>query len=120
VPIRAGDVVWLLDPYIDPEKRKMMVCVAPRSGLFFRINTEDYWPVAVPIDMARHRFLRTDSFVECSLPLEFDDYDMNAAAEEGVIGQVQRDVARRIWQAVDASAAINATTKRAIRNAFQF
>lgn len=74
MPAALFEVIWILDDFIKPPGWKMMLCVAPAEGIFFRINTEDKWPVGVPIDRRNNAFLHHDSFVECGGPLEFDDY----------------------------------------------
>ncbi len=96
-----------------------MVCIAPKSGFFFRINSDSHWPVAVPIDAARHRFLDHDSFVECWAPLEFDDGAMDEAFAEGVLGRVRGGIVQAIWKAVEASDLIAPHDKQAIKNALQ-
>ena len=96
-----------------------MVCIAPRHGLFFRINSEDHWLGSVPIDAARHAFLGHDSYIECHRPLEFDDDAMDEAAAEGILGSVRRDVVQAIWAEVRGSTLISPQDKQAIRNALQ-
>ncbi|MCB8877338.1 hypothetical protein [Acidisoma silvae] len=74
MPAALLEVIWILDDFIKPPGPKMMVCVAPADGIFFRINSEDKWPVGVPVTSRANAFLHHDSFVECGGPLEFDDY----------------------------------------------
>jgi hypothetical protein len=62
--VRALEVIWIFDTEIDPANWKMAVCVAPRFGLFFRINSQDHWKPAVEIREADHPFLKWDSYIE--------------------------------------------------------
>lgn len=83
------EVTWISDEEIRPPGPKMVVCVEPHKGFYFRINSHDNWEPCVPlIKEPHHRFLRWDSFIECSI-LEIDNYIIGKAVKErGIIGKI--------------------------------
>lgn len=81
MPARLLEVIWIHDTFIRPPGPKMVVCVVPEEGIFFRINTEAKWPVSVPIQCTLNPFLSHDSFLECGNPLELDDYVVEQSQE---------------------------------------
>lgn len=66
------DVIWIFDATISPPGYKMVACVEPEKGFFYRINTKP-WRPAVELAKADHRFLDHDSYLECGDPMEIDD-----------------------------------------------
>lgn len=116
--VRVLEVIWIYDTQIDPQHWKMAVCVAPRFGLFFRINSNDHWKPAVAIREADHPFLQWDSYIECGVPLDLDDSLIEASlTERGVVGRIDRRVVAGILHAIDTNDLIAAGDKRNIRNA---
>jgi hypothetical protein len=83
------EVTWIADKEIEPPGPKMIVCVEPFLGFYFRINSHDNWePCVAILKEPDHRFLRWDSFIECTI-LDLDDYIiMQALKKSGVIGRV--------------------------------
>lgn len=83
------DVTWIADSEIEPPGPKMVVCVEPFMGFYFRINSHDNWEPCIPIlREPHHKFLEWDSFIECTI-LDLDDYVINQALRKrGVIGRV--------------------------------
>lgn len=83
------EVTWIQDAEIKPPGPKMVVCVQPDMGFFFRINSENHWSPCVPIIKApHHEFLKHDSFIQCRI-LDLDDYVIGEALKRsGVIGTV--------------------------------
>lgn len=88
----------------------MVVCVAPDLGLFFRINSRPH-PIAVTLDCTVNTFLKHDSFLECTAPLELDDYvieaflDRHGAPFGTVVTSVVPDIGRAVRQSQRISAA---------------
>jgi hypothetical protein len=78
------DVVWIDDETTIPPKLKMVVCIDPEKGWFFRINTKR-WPIAVPLLAAENEWLRHDSFLECGEPLEIDSYVISKGRVIGAV-----------------------------------
>lgn len=86
------DVIWISDEEIKPPGPKMVVCVEPILGFYFRINSSSEWEPSVPIIREPdHLFLKWDSFIECTI-LELDDYIINQSLKRGIIGRISRDV----------------------------
>lgn len=67
----------------------MVICVEPRLGFYFRINSSSEWEPCVPIlREPHHLFLKWDSFIECTI-LDLDNYIINQALKKGgIIGSV--------------------------------
>jgi hypothetical protein len=72
--VSALDVIWIWDGFIKPPGPKMVVCIEPSLGFFYRINSEGKWQFPVPLRNVDHPFLKHDSFIECGEPFELDDY----------------------------------------------
>ena len=115
--LAALDVIWVEDDFIKPPGPKMVVCIAPEPGFFFRINTPRY-PVAVSLLKADNPFLHHDSYLECNGPLEFDDYVIQSYLDRHggkPFGRVATRVVPAIWAAVSGSARISPHDKELIR-----
>ncbi|MFM2280140.1 MAG: hypothetical protein RLZZ444_2371 [Pseudomonadota bacterium] len=91
--MKALDVTWISDSEIQPPGPKMVICVEPHIGLYFRINSNDNWEPCIPIlRIPDHPFLKWDSFIECTI-LEIDDYIINQALRKsGVIGTISKSL----------------------------
>lgn len=87
--MRPLEVLWVPDSMIEPPGPKMMVCVEPDMGFFFRINSHQHWEPCIPIlKDPHHQFLKWDSFVEVRI-LDPDEYIVGEALRQnGVIGRV--------------------------------
>lgn len=88
--VRVFDVIWLYDDGAEGQRKpRMMVCLSPDDGFFFRINTSPkFLPNVAIMRNPHHAWLVHDSFVQCSL-LEYDEYPVQETLESrGVIGQV--------------------------------
>jgi hypothetical protein len=82
MPLGLLDVIWIDDVFIKPPGPKMMVCVEPNEGVFFRINTEDKWDTPVKILFSDNpNVLKHDSHIQCGSPLELDDYIINQSIQ---------------------------------------
>lgn len=114
--LRALDVIRIHDEDIRPPGPKFVVCVEPALGLFLRINSDGWRDGSVAIDVARHSaFLRHDSFIECSSPLDPDSFILDRALRAtGVLGRVHQSLAQPICDAVMQNAAIARRDKVAI------
>lgn len=116
--LAALDVIWIHDGLIRPPGPKMVVCLEPALGLFFRINTEAMWQTPVLLTRADHPFLKWDSHLECGEPLELDEYMIEESIRDrGIIGRVKPELAAVIWGAVAAAKTISDDDKGAIRAA---
>lgn len=114
--LRVLDVIRIHDEDIRPPGPKFVICVEPALGLFLRINSDGWRDGSVAIDVARHSaFLRHDSFIECSSPLDPDSYIIERALRaSGVLGRVDLGLAQAICDAVMQNAAIARRDKVAI------
>lgn len=95
------EVTWIADVDIAPPGPKMVVCVEPELGFYFRINSHDNWEPCVPIIREPdHMFLKWDSFIECTI-LDLDDYIINQALKKnGVIGRVSNALCAPLMEAL--------------------
>lgn len=94
----------------------MAVCIQPDCLLFFRINSSDRWKPAVAIGREpHHTFLHHDSFIECHLPFELTEYDVEQALKiRGIVGRIHADLAPVIFAEVRKNAVISAEDRKAI------
>ena len=85
----ALETILIPDQTIKPPGPKMVVCVAPEEGYFFRINSEPKWQQPVLLSAKDHPFLKHDSYLECGAPLDLDEYVVQEALrDKGIIGTV--------------------------------
>lgn len=113
------DVTWISDNEIKPPGPKMVVCVEPDLGFYFRINSHNDWEPCVPIiKEPEHRFLKWDSFIECTI-LDLDDYIINQALKKcGVIGKVSRSLCDPLIEAIGFASG-SRRDRNAIRTALE-
>jgi hypothetical protein len=117
MPLKPFDVIWIFDGCIRPPGPKMVVCVEPELGLFFRINSKP-WQTAVKLEMSSHPFLIRDSYLECGEPIELDEYVVDESLrDKGLYGTVLSSLADAIYGAVHAAKRISDSDKEAIRKA---
>ena len=115
--LNALDVIWINDDCITPPGPKMVVCVEPSLGYFFRINTEENWQTPVLLAKPPNDFLQHSSYLECGLPLELDDYVIEQCMPpygRGVIGRVDKSCVAAIVAAVENEKLLSAEEKAAI------
>lgn len=87
--VKVFEVIWIHDDCIRPPGPKMVVCVEPELGYFFRINTEPKWQNPVLIKRNDNDWLEHDSYLECGQPLVLDDYIVDLSLKgRGVIGRL--------------------------------
>jgi hypothetical protein len=105
MPARLLQVVWISDATIRPPAPKMVVCVDPANGVYFRINSRGHWPESIPLPKnADHSFLDHDSYIECGAALSWDDFAIDESIKHhGDIGSISDDVARRVFDRVKAT-----------------
>lgn len=110
------DVIWVFDGCIVPPGFKMVVCVDPDEGLFFRINSKGKWQKPVAIAQADHSgFLNHDSFIECGEPIVLDEYVIEESMNDrGVLGSIDPKHAVEINVAVQGAFTINRNDKARI------
>jgi hypothetical protein len=116
--LAVGQVIWIYDGTISPAGYKMVACVEPDQGFFYRINTKGHWRPAVRMPKAEHQFLDHDSHLECGDPLEIDDYLIEEGLRErGVIGSLSASVCRSVEAVLDQARTLSPADKAAIRGA---
>lgn len=95
------DVTWIDDEDIAPPGPKMVICVEPYLGFYFRINSHSDWEPCVGITREpEHMFLKWDSFIECTI-LDLDDYIISQAMrKKGIIGKVSNALCDPLIQAL--------------------
>ena len=113
--IRTLEVIWIFDTRISPQDWKMAVCIQPDCGFFFRINTRP-WKPAIKIEREPHRlWLKYDSYLECSIPFDLDDYAIEQAIKkDGILGRVHSSLAPLIYAEVQVNETLAADDKAAI------
>jgi hypothetical protein len=114
--MKALEVTWIPDQTITPPGPKMVVCVEPGLGFFFRINSKNHWrPCAQILKHPDHEWLDHDSFVECNI-LDLDEYLIEEAIREsGIVGVVSAVAGKAILAEVQAAKSISAEDKEAIK-----
>jgi hypothetical protein len=115
--LRVLEVIWIRDETIHPPGPKMVVCVEPSLGFFFRINTEPHWQTPVLLErLPHHQFLANDSHLECGDPLELDDYIIEESINfRGVIGSIHPSLAQQIYAAISAARTVRQSDKELVR-----
>lgn len=114
------EVIWIHDEFIKPPGPKMVVCVEPSLGLFYRISTEGKWQIPILIEKSRNSFLHHNSYIECGSPLELDDYLIEQSISvRGIYGTVDAECLPRLCAAVLRSRNIRETDRAAILLALQ-
>ena len=116
------DVVIISDNIIRPPGPKMVVCICPEHGFYFRINTEPKWQTPVLLRKAGvHDFLDHDSYLECGSPIELDDYVIETTGNRGkVIGAIAAAVLPEIIEAIRTSPRVRASDRRVMLAALGF
>lgn len=116
------DVIWISDETITPPHPKMVVCIEPDLGLFYRFNSRDHWkPCVFVAREPDHGFLDHDSYIECGDPLELDDYIVSESLKRrGVIGSVSHELCPQILEHLNVAKYLRQSDKDAIRSAMGF
>ncbi len=91
------DVIWIFDSLIEPPHPKMVVCVNPVGGIFYRINSKPFWKPCILLEkLPHHPWLDHDSYLHID-PLMLDDYIVSEALKrDGNIGRFSLTVSRQI------------------------
>lgn len=118
------DVIIIHDVETRPPKTKMVVCICPEEGLFYRINSYDDYPIGVAISKdPYHNFLKWDSFIECGkYPIELDDFSVQSSLQRSggkPIGRIHQQHAEEIGRAVLSQPTISKDLKKVILNALR-
>lgn len=94
----------------------MAAIIEPDCLFYFRINSRDHWKPALKLDRdPHHNFLKYDSYLECNLPQEMTEYDVEQALKkDGVIGKIHPSLAAPIYESVKANSAISENDKKVI------
>lgn len=95
--INPLDVILIFDNLIDPPHPKMVACVEPNEGFFYRINSRNFLrPNVALIRDPDHMWLDHDSFLHIDI-LMLDDFVVQSALDKhGVIGIVSTGLTREI------------------------
>jgi hypothetical protein len=116
--VKPLDVIWVYDGCIVPPDYKRWVCIEPTLGMFFRINSKPRWQTPIKLERTSHTFLKWDSYLECGIPLELDDFAIEESVRQsGIIGVILPTLAPSIFAAVIAITTIPDQDKEAIRKA---
>lgn len=117
--VQALDVIRIYDGCIRPPGPKMVVCVEPHLGFFFRINSRAHYQQSLLLRMADHPFLKRDSYLECGCPLELDDYVVSESLIEqgGTIGRLSNTLVPRIIEIVNKEPLLSDADKQRIISA---
>jgi hypothetical protein len=90
------DVILIFDGLIEPPHPKMVVCVQPEEGWFYRINSRPFLKPCLPLmKLPDHPWLDHDSFLHIDI-LMLDDYIVEASQRhhrQGVSDPEPRDKA---------------------------
>ena len=118
--MRPLEVIWIPDATIKPPGPKMVVCISPEFGWYFRINTRGHWVPSVPLPKEPdHPWLKHDSHLECNI-LELNDYVIEQALDaSGIIGSVSTALCPAIRDAVRANRTMSSTDKMVIHQVLQ-
>lgn len=114
--INILEVILIFDKLIHPNKWKMAVCIQPDCLFFFRINSSDRWMPAIKLERDPHHiFLDHDSFLECNLPFELTEYEVEQSLKSrGVLGTLHPSLAPAIYELVKSNPVISADDKAAM------
>jgi hypothetical protein len=114
--ICALDVILIYDRTTNPAKWKMAVCVQPDCLIFLRINSSSRWKPAVPLNKEPHHpKLDHDSFIECNLPLELTEYEVEQSLKtRGVLFRLHGSLTGEINAEIQNNTSINEDDKKAI------
>ena len=109
------DVIWNFDTEIRPNKWKMLVCIQPDCGYFFRINSRPWQPALKIEKCPHHEFLKWDSYLECKTPLELDEFTIEQSINsKGIVGRIHKSLAPEIFSEVKNSITISLNDQNAI------
>lgn len=113
------DVIIIPDDTITPPAPKMVVCIHPENGCFYRVNSKSHWrPCILLPKEPDHGFLDHDSYLQCGDPLELDDYVIEEAITRyGVIGKISAVHCEEIVACLDQALYLSDDDKAAIRRA---
>jgi hypothetical protein len=91
------EVIWIYDNLIEPPHPKMVACVHPAEGLFYRINSRPFLKPCVPlVKNPDHPWLDHDSFLHID-PLMLDDYIVGEALKRnGIVGTISPTLSKDI------------------------
>ena len=115
--IKPLEVIWIDDDTIKPPGPKMVACIHPENGWYFRINSKRHWQTPVKLEKhPHHPFLKHTSYLECGEPLELDDFLIEEAIRKGgVIGVIATALAPAIYSIVSMAKTFSPADKEAIR-----
>jgi len=118
--LEAPDVVIFYDTLIAQPHPKMVACVEPSEGWFYRINSRPFLRPCVPLVRdPDHLFLEHDSYLQCQV-LFSDDYLIEKCLRHrGMIGRIspalKKEIIRWTFQARNISAEESGKIAAALR-----
>lgn len=97
-------------------KPKFVICVEPKEGFYFRINSRGHHPGSVPLAKSPdHEWLDHDSFVQCHGPLALDDFIIEQALDKyDTLGYISVSMVPVIIAATNAEKTISRNDKALI------
>jgi hypothetical protein len=121
MPLAPLDVIIIPDETIEPPGPKMVVCIHPANGWFYRINTKSHWHPSIALNrLPDHSFLDHDSFLQCGDFLDLDDYVIEQSMNrEGIIGKISPLLCGQIITALAGAIYVTESDKSQIRNILQ-
>lgn len=118
--MRLLEIIVIWDDLITPPHPKMVACINPAEGWFFRINSRDKLrPCVAMARSPHHAFLDHDSFLHCDI-LELDDYIIDESLRRKcVVGRVHQSLADEIIRKVRLSMHISVADQDVIAQLLQ-
>ncbi|MGP9820324.1 hypothetical protein ACTZWW_09940 [Salinarimonas sp. NSM] len=116
--LKPRQVIVIPDGTVRPPKPKMVACVEPTLGYFYRINTRRWPPIVKLVRDPLHMFLDHDSYLECGDPLEIDDYVVrDSIARNGIVGEIHESLCGEIIKLLTMATTLREEDRRRIIDA---
>ncbi len=118
------DVIRITDDKIKPPGPKMVVCMVPDIGLFYRFNSHSDYSIAVLVpEKPNHPFLSWDSYIEVGeTPLQLDEFTVQKAIKScggAPLGQVHHSHIPDICAAVQSGETLSVKARNKIISVLQ-
>lgn len=113
------DVIRIQDVLIKPPGPKMVVCVWPRAGLFYRFNSYDEYPIGILVTQKpNHPLLEWDSYLEIGrAPIQLDEHNVQKAIHAcggAPLGKLHYSYVPAICKAIEDRDTLSARLLKAI------
>lgn len=95
--LKPLDVIVIFDGLVQPPHPKLVICVHPADGIFYRINSRPFLKPHIFLQKdPLHPWLDHDSYMHID-PIVLDDYIVGEAIRRhGVIGTIDSGLIRQI------------------------